>query len=102
MLVFAGVDVHAVSQADSTDSWVGEDKLKHLAVSAWLTGAGVLAVTHQSRSENRARKVVVPAVMLIGVGKELVDSRKPNGYFSWKDLTADLVGIALALVVLNQ
>ncbi|NUQ80494.1 MAG: hypothetical protein HUU10_02690 [Bacteroidetes bacterium] len=92
-------NLFAAGQADSTDSWLGEDKLKHAAVSAWLTGAGLLVASHQTGSSSRAREVVIPSVILIGLGKELADTAKPGGYFSWKDLTADLVGVTLMLLV---
>lgn len=39
----------------------------------------------------------VGAAALVGVAKEVIDSRTPLNYFSWADIIADFAGIAAFL-----
>ncbi len=38
----------------------------------------------------------------LGIGKEIRDARQPGNHFCWKDLCADVLGVAVGLVLLNQ
>jgi uncharacterized protein YfiM (DUF2279 family) len=38
----------------------------------------------------------------LGISKEILDSTEPNNHFSWKDLIADITGLAVGLIIINQ
>jgi uncharacterized protein YfiM (DUF2279 family) len=37
----------------------------------------------------------------LGLGKEIYDHRKPSNRFSYKDLTADIVGIVIGVIIVS-
>lgn len=40
--------------------------------------------------------------LTLGFSKEIVDTRKKGGFFSWKDVLFNVAGTAVALVFINQ
>lgn len=63
------------------DTWTGKDKVWHFGVSLALA-------------------VVCPVVAVVAaVGKEVYDRGKSGGHWCWKDIVADVVGIALGTAV---
>ena len=85
------------------DNWFGQDKAKHFLLSALLTGAVshyAYYDHHQTREESR--NIAVAFVFTLGIGKEMKDRQRPSGYFSWKDLVFDVLGIAVGIGVLNR
>lgn len=68
---------------------IGEDKLKHIVVSA------IIAV---------ALKLFLPwwvaglITLGVGIGKEVYDKVSKKGCAEWKDLLADLVGILIGVL----
>ena len=85
---------------DPNDRWLSTDKLQHLVVSIHLTLLSY-KIAHQSYHNTPAisRMESAGLVLSIGLGKEFRDSRKPSGKFSYKDLAADALGIALGLII---
>ena len=48
-------------------------------------------------------KILATGVTLgLGISKEIYDHSRTQGVFSWKDLLADLVGIGVGLILVNQ
>ena len=43
--------------------------------------------------------LAIGATLAIGLYKELTDSHKPNNYWSWGDILADVLGVFFAVVV---
>jgi putative lipoprotein len=80
----------------SQDDWFGRDKALHFGVSAGLAGAGY-AGGALLFDEPGARWLTGAGVALTaGVGKELYDAGR-GSFFSFKDLTWDVVGTATGL-----
>ena len=80
------------------DSWLARDKFLHGTVSAGLAGAGYLSFRHLADlDEPRSRWAASLATMGIGLLKETRDRRRPNSWFSLRDLVADLVGVLLVI-----
>ncbi len=53
--------------------------------------------------ENSNSKFLAVGITLgLGVSKEIYDSSRSKGAFSWKDLLADMAGIAAGLILANQ
>jgi uncharacterized protein YfiM (DUF2279 family) len=93
-------DAGLAQPAESTDDWLGTDKLQHAVFSAHLTLLSYKALRqsyHNTPGSSRAGAIFV--VFSLGASKEVADSRKPNDRFSYKDLIADAVGIGVGLIL---
>ncbi|MCD4820039.1 MAG: hypothetical protein K8S23_15250 [Candidatus Cloacimonetes bacterium] len=82
---------------------ISGDKVMHFTSSAFITcwnygfSRDILDQNHQ--------KSLVFAVSLtgsLGFGKEVSDKHLKKTYFSWKDITFDLAGIALGMIIINN
>lgn len=83
-------------RASRRDLWLAKDKADHLVVSALLTGLGYYATRQELNfSEARSRNLAPAFSLSLGLAKELRDRRRPGGFFSFKDLGADLLGCGL-------
>lgn len=68
---------------------IGEDKLKHIVVSAIIAVALNLFLPWW---------VAGLVTLAIGVGKEVYDKVSGKGCAEWKDLAADVVGIIIGVL----
>lgn len=81
------------------DPWFSTDKILHFSASAAITGLTYhFYVNRLNRPEDRGEVYSVSLTALVGIGKELYDKRK-KGYFSWKDLLWDGLGLAVGYFV---
>ena len=78
--------------AYAANDWIGEDKVKHLAISAAITGMGYGA-SRVVLDRDPSLGVAIGAAAVAGVLREVHDYRlgKP---FSFKDLAWDALGVA--------
>ena len=53
-------------------------------------------------NKSNSKYLAVGITMGLGVSKEIYDSSRSEGAFSWKDLLADLAGITVGLILANQ
>lgn len=85
------------------DDWLGGDKAKHLLAGMLLTGAVAYYYQHhQGWSYENSAMFGMGLTFSLGIVKEIRDAQKPNGTFSWKDVTANVVGIGLGVVLLSR
>lgn len=63
------------------DSWKGKDKALHFCV------CFVLAIINPF------------IAILAAMGKELYDQQQPDNHFCWKDVVADVAGIAVGTII---
>jgi uncharacterized protein YfiM (DUF2279 family) len=84
------------------DEWLSEDKFQHFFVSAFLTGLG-FAVWREGldRGENQSLAISGGMTLSIGVGKELLDLKRPKGHASLKDFVADVLGIGITIFLIE-
>ncbi len=95
-----------LGQSDSlrrpVDGWFRLDKLKHFSTSFYLT---TTSYYFQARAghlpERQATKNAVWLSFTMGLGKEFWDRRKPQGFFSWRDLVYDALGITGAVLFIK-
>lgn len=82
------------------DEWLGRDKGLHLAGSFISTGLIALS-TNRFLNANReqSKNIAVSVTFSLSLSKEIYDNGQIDNHFSYKDLTADVLGIALALLV---
>jgi uncharacterized protein YfiM (DUF2279 family) len=82
------------------DRWLAVDKLQHLIFSTHLSLLSYKVSRdsyHNTTATARAESIGL--VFSLGIGKEFLDSHKPNGRFSYRDLIADALGIGLGLLL---
>jgi uncharacterized protein YfiM (DUF2279 family) len=81
------------------DPWFSGDKVLHFSASAAITGLTYhFYVNRLDRPEERGKVYSVSLTALVSIGKELYDKKK-KGYFSWKDLFWDGLGLAVGYFV---
>jgi len=110
----AAADVHSGSRASCrTDSllckpgkppdrWLAVDKGQHLLGSMIVTiGTSRAYQRFVHTNRDRARMVGVSFTFTLGAGKEIWDYFHPGHDASWKDLTADGLGIVLGWFILT-
>jgi len=82
------------------ERWLAIDKLQHFMFSAHLSLLSYKASRDSfHNTTSTARVESVGLVFSLGIGKDLLDSRQPEGRFSYKDLIADALGIGLGLIL---
>ena len=93
------------AQTDSlntTHKTIGFDKIQHAGVSCLLTLSSQYVMVNKSGfDENKALSYSISSAALVGLTKELSDSNRKDGHFSWGDLIADGVGIAIAVLIIT-
>ena len=78
------------------DHWLGMDKFLHVAASASITGLSYHVYHCQyNNAVDRSIYFSFSLAGASGIGKELYDARIKRTCWSWKDIVADCVGIAL-------
>lgn len=85
--------------ADSGDSWIGRDKVKHFVLSAFVHSVA-FSVTRSVADRPVAQGVGAGAVLGAGVFKEVLD-RRAGRPFSVRDLVWGTAGGAAAASLMN-
>ena len=84
------------------DPWIAYDKFLHFSVSASI----VLSTqyTLEQKMDYKTQDAIYLSVFVSsvnGIIKELWDNRKPNGFFSKRDIIANIAGIALGVFIIK-
>jgi len=91
------------NQPVTRDPWVAKDKARHFIASALITGGLTWYQKHElHRRSEPAVHFGIGMTLSLGVAKELSDTRKPGGFFSWKDVAADILGAAAGVLILGR
>ncbi len=93
-------DVNRFSK--NKDSFFASDKVQHFMVSLMSTVFFSKLLQKAGNEKSDARIAGGGISFALGLGKEFRDSTRKNNHFSWKDLAADVAGIAIGLVLVNQ
>ena len=95
--------VEVLKKNPNRDDWLGKDKFDHAMVSAGLVAAQFYFFQAEQNWERQdSRQMAVTSTFAIGVAKEIYDGLSGRGTPSWKDLLADIAGIALAVAAFTQ
>ncbi|MCK5739814.1 hypothetical protein KAH55_11555 [bacterium] len=79
---------------------VGKDKYDHFISSAFLTAAGYCLLRNRCEISHQNALVYSAGISLsFGIGKEVYDKLSQKGHPSWRDIFADIAGLALGLGV---
>ena len=85
------------------DPWLGRDKFLHCAVSAGISSMGYLSFRHLTDAgDARSRWAASLGTLGIALLKEERDRRRPESFFSVRDLVADMVGIGVGLLIVGR
>lgn len=96
-------DSSVVNDQRASDSWFGKDKADHFTLSAALTAAQYYALHRElEMPSRRSLQAAVSGTALIGVVKEIYDATARKRFASKKDLVADVLGIALTVVLIHK
>lgn len=86
-----------------TDKWFAIDKLQHFSYSCLIAlGCQYILVNKLNNSEKSSLPISSGLSFCAGLFKELNDNRGKNGYFSMKDIVANLGGIYIASIIISQ
>ena len=79
---------------------VGKDKYDHFIGSAFLTAAGSCLLRNRCEISHQNALVYSAGISLsFGIGKEVYDKLSQKGHPSWRDIFADIAGLALGIGV---
>lgn len=88
-------------ETPAPDPWFGFDKLEHFAASAIIQSWAHTTLRARGASYAQASWGAAAVTASAGIGKELWD-RHHHGDFSYRDLTADGVGLLSGAVMMRQ
>lgn len=84
------------------DQWFGQDKAHHFMSSAFLTGFSYYVMKQElDQTHEAATLSAVSFSFTIGLAKEIYDGVSGKGTPSFKDIVADVAGIAVGFLILN-
>ncbi len=85
------------------DKWIAWDKLEHLGISVFFS-ATLYNVSHDFYYNDRRSSLCLSSGLTfsLGLGKEFYDRKVRRTKFSYKDLTADVLGIGLGLWIATR
>ncbi len=87
-----------------SDKWIAIDKVQHFLYSFFITlGCQYVLVNKNDQSEKKALPISSAVSFSAGLLKEIQDSRGSRGFFSKKDMAANLAGIIFAnMIILDK
>ena len=91
----------SIKKVNRSDRWLAIDKLQHFSYSCLISlGCQYVLVNKFNNGEKDALPLSSSLSFSAGLLKELNDNRGKNGYFSIKDLVANLAGITVAAIII--
>ena len=85
------------------DDWIAIDKVQHFSYSLLISlGCQYILVNKMNNTEKTSLPISSAFSFAAGLLKELNDQKGKNGYFSLKDMVANIGGIIVAAIVINQ
>lgn len=86
----------------NNDQWFSRDKGLHFAGSLITTVLVSQSLQKTDVSGKTSSSVAAVSFSFsLGLGKEIIDGTKRGNHFSWKDLTADVAGIAVGFLLIK-
>ena len=99
--IFTNEKKDSVKIVNRSDRWLAIDKLQHFSYSCLISlGCQYVLVNKFNNGEKDALPLSSSLSFSAGLLKELNDNRGKNGYFSMKDMIANLVGITVAAIII--
>lgn len=84
------------------DNWLAPDKALHVTGSMIImAAAGVNLRRRAGYSKQKALRFGFGFTFALGTAKEFYDAAKANNYFSYKDLSADIIGACVGAFLVS-
>ena len=84
------------------DPWIAYDKFLHFSVSASIVLSTQYTFEQKMNYKTQdAMNLSVFIAIVSGIFKELWDKRQPNGFFSKRDIVANIAGIAFGIFIIK-
>ena len=100
-LIFSSEKGDSIKKVNRPDKWLAIDKLQHFSYSCLISlGCQYVLVNKFNNGEKDALPLSSSLSFSAGLLKELNDNRGKNGYFSIKDMVANLAGITVAAIII--
>ena len=85
------------------DDWIAIDKVQHFSYSLLISlGCQYVLVNKMNNTEKSSLPISSAFSFSAGLLKELNDQKGNNGFFSFKDMVANFVGIMVGAIIINQ
>ena len=85
------------------DDWIAIDKLQHFSYSLLISlGCQYVLVNKMNNTEKSSLPISSAFSFSTGLLKELNDQKGKDGFFSFKDMVANFVGIMVGAIIINQ
>ena len=97
------IEISNLRVSKTQDKFFAPDKAQHLMGSLISTVFFYKLLEGSANAGVRESKYLAGGITLsLGISKEILDNRDPKNHFSWKDLVADIAGIGIGFVIINQ
>jgi len=98
-----GIENFAEKKSDVKDDWIAIDKVQHFSYSLLISlGCQYVLVNKMNNTEKSSLPISSAFSFATGLLKELNDQKGKDGFFSFKDMVANFVGIMAAAVIIKQ
>ena len=88
---------------EAKDDWIAIDKLQHFSYSLLISlGCQYVLVNKMNNTEKSSLPISSAFSFSAGLLKELNDQKGKNGYFSLKDMLANVGGIMVGAIIIKQ
>ena len=96
-------EIRNLKESKIPDRFFAPDKAQHLMGSLISTVFIYKVFEGSADAGTRESRYLAGGITLsLGISKEIFDSKDPKNHFSWKDLIADIAGIGLGFIIINQ
>lgn len=94
--------LHKTASDSLGDSWFSSDKGLHF-IGGMISTVSVGKSMQRFAKTERKKSIMIGAgfTISLGLAKEAFDSLQPKNIFSYKDLLADCLGIAIGIILLR-
>ena len=97
------IENFAEKKSDVKDDWIAIDKVQHFSYSLLISlGCQYVLVNKMNNTEKSSLPISSAFSFATGLLKELNDQKGKDGFFSFKDMVANFVGIMAAAVIIKQ
>ena len=91
------------TNSEVKDDWIAIDKLQHFSYSLLISlGCQYVLVNKVNNTEKSSLPISSAFSFSAGLLKEINDQKGKNGYFSLKDMVANVGGIMVGAIIINQ
>ena len=97
------VDKFAEKKPEVKDNWIAIDKVQHFSYSLLISlGCQYVLVNKMKNTENSSLPISSAFSFSTGLLIELNDQKGKDGFFSFKDMVANFVGIMVGAIIIKQ